>query len=545
MHFRPEKPRGSPAVFFFRYRPDHFGSLAPDPEAPMFIAGRKVVGPAVEPEYKGSLGNMKGRPTLNVMEGNMKAERDWEKIVRRMELLLRLRSFPVAFKMLESEETLGKVPFLRRMSHKVTMCQLINLVRNFDWTVGAVADDFLGPTCSSIIGLTELPELFKDGTFRSIVWVKTREDGKKFEASIPRLPLGRYQAVVMAPLVYKPFEPDIVLIYGNPAQMILLINALQFEDYEVMQFHCVGESSCSDAIVRCYSSGKPSLTIPCYGERRYGHAQDDEMVMALPASTMEKALKGLETLYRRGIRYPISYAGAEQDVTAAFPMAYGNMEQLQVMRGQDNRLLLGVTGGIASGKTSVSDMLEKLGAPIIDLDVLAREVVEPGQRAHQEIVDYFGRQVLQEDGTLDRKVLSNIIFNDMEKRKKLESFTHPRIMELVVLRMTEFTEKDPDAIIQVVIPLLLELNLGYLFHKLLVVYVPPEVQIQRLAERDGISREEAANILKAQLPIDEKVSYADYVIDNQGDIEQTREKVNQLWEELKKVQAEMKQARKN
>ena len=95
----------------------------------------------------------------------------------------------------------------------------------------------------------------------------------------------------MAPLVYNPFEPDIVLIYANPAQMMLLINSLQFEDYEVMQFFCVGESSCSDAIARCYLTGKPSLTIPCYGERRYGHAQDEDLVMAV---TRRDDGKGLE-----------------------------------------------------------------------------------------------------------------------------------------------------------------------------------------------------------------------------------------------------------
>ena len=132
-------------------------------------------------------------------------------------------------------------------------------MRNFDWTVGADLDDFLFSACPSILGLTDIPEINKDGTFRSIVWVKTKKDGKKYEASIPRLPMGKYEAVVMAPLVYKPFEPDIVLIYANPAQMMLLINALQFEDYEVMQFFCVGESSCSDAIARCYNTGKPSL----------------------------------------------------------------------------------------------------------------------------------------------------------------------------------------------------------------------------------------------------------------------------------------------
>jgi len=466
----------------------------------------------------------------------MKNHPDWEKLIRRLELLMRLKSFPVAFKMLENKEALDKLPFMRRPDHKVTLCQLITLVRSFDWTVGAEGSDFLAPACPSMLGLAEKPDTYKDGTFRSIVWVKTREDGKKYEASIPHLPLGKYEAVAMAPLVYKPFEPDIVLIYANPAQMMLLINSLQFEDYEVMQFFCVGESSCSDAIARCYLTGKPALTIPCYGERRYGHAQDEDLVMALPAGIMEKALRGMEALYRRGIRYPISYAGAEQDVTTAFPMSYGGLDELENLRGEDGRLLLGVTGGIASGKTTVADMLEKMGAPAIDFDLIAREVVEPGQPALRDIVEYFGKQVLSEDGHLDRKKLSGIVFRDFEKRKKLEGFTHPRIHEEFARQVGEIAKEKPGAVIQVVIPLLIELNLQYIFHKLLVVHVPRETQIDRLMERDRISREEAANILKAQLPIDEKVGYADFVIQNEKGLAETQEQVKELWETLKKEQ---------
>jgi dephospho-CoA kinase len=468
----------------------------------------------------------------------MEVRRDWEKIITRMERLMRLKSFPVAFKMLEKKNELDKIPFMRRADHKVTLCQLINLVRNFDWTIGAELEDFMNPGCPSILGLSDIPETYKDGTFRSIVWVKTKTDGKKYEASIPRLPLGKYEAVAMAPLVYKPFEPDIVLIYANPAQMMLLINSLQYEDYEVMQFFCVGESSCSDAIARCYLTGKPSLTIPCYGERRYGHAQDEDLVMAIPAGVMEKALRGMEALYRRGIRYPISYAGAEGDLTTAFPMSYGGLAQLEKIRGKDNRLLLGVTGGIASGKTTVARMLEELGAPIIDFDVLARQVVEPGKPAWKEIVEYFGKQVLQEDDTLDRKKLSSIIFRDLEKRKKLESFTHPRINEEFVRQVNKIAKKFPEAIIQVVIPLLIELNLQYRFHKVLLVYLPEALQIKRLVERDGISEAEAANMMKAQLPIDEKVDYTDYVIHNEGSLEDTKRQVEELFEKLKKLQKE-------
>ncbi|MBI5584748.1 MAG: dephospho-CoA kinase [Deltaproteobacteria bacterium] len=470
----------------------------------------------------------------------MENHRDWEKIVRRLEQLLRLKSFPVAFKMLTDRADLDTIPFLRRMEKKVTLCQMITLARNFDWTVGAVAEDFLTPTCPSIVGLADIPEVNKDGTFRSIVWVRTREEARKFEAAIPRLPLGKYQAVTLAPLVYKPFEPDLVLIYANPAQMILLINALQFEDYEVMQFYCVGESSCADAIARAFLTGKPSLTIPCYGERRYGHAQDEDLVLALPPDDLEKALRGLEALYRRGIRYPISYAGAEQDLGRAFPGSYQSLGQLEAIRGKDRRLLLGVTGGIATGKSTVVRLLAEKGAPVIDFDLLARKVVEPGQPAWKDIVAYFGEQVLQEDRTLDRGKFSDLVFRDLEKRKKLEGFTHPRILGEFIAELNAIVAQDPEAIIQVDVPLLIELNLQYLFHHILVVHVPREVQINRLMVREGIGREEALVRLKAQLPIDEKVSYADFVIHNEGTLEETRRQVDELWEKLKQIQKDKK-----
>jgi uncharacterized protein (DUF169 family) len=253
------------------------------------------------------------------MEGKSK----WGTLARRLEALLRLKTFPVAIKLLEDPEELARSKWVRRPKN-LTLCQLINIVRTFDWTVGVTADDF-PVECASIVGLVEfnaLPEVVKNGTFRSLVWCKTKEDGRKFEESIPRIPAGKYKAIMLAPLVYDPFDPDIVLIYANPAQMILIVNALQFEDYERLQFFCVGESSCSDAIAHCYLSGKPSLTIPCYGERRFGHAQDDELVMGLPPKYVEKVERNLEELYKRGICYPVSYSGSQLDISSVMPLSY-------------------------------------------------------------------------------------------------------------------------------------------------------------------------------------------------------------------------------
>jgi len=257
----------------------------------------------------------------------MEEKGKWQGLVRKLEALLRLRTFPVAMKLLGSAEELAQNKWARRPPEKSTLCQLITIVRTFDWTVGATADDLL-LNCSSIIGMGDLPDQVKDGTFRSLVWCKTKEDGRKCEAATPRIP-HKYEAVILAPLVYDPFEPDIVLIYGNPAQMILIINALQFEDYERLQFFCVGESSCSDAIAQCYLSGKPSLTIPCYGERRYAGVQDDEMVMALPPQLVEKVERNLEELYKRGICYPISPLGAQTSAIEAMPPGYQ-----QLMKGE-------------------------------------------------------------------------------------------------------------------------------------------------------------------------------------------------------------------
>lgn len=468
----------------------------------------------------------------------MKTRIDWEGKIRRLERLLRLKSFPVAFRLLKDSKELDDIPFMRRLKKRLTVCQMLNLVRNFDWTVGAERKDILFDQCASIVGLSELPDIYKDGTFRSIVWVKNREDARRYQASIPTIPAGKYHAIAMAPLVYNPFEPDMVLIYANPAQMILLINALQFEDYQVMEFYCVGESSCADAIARCYLTCKPSLTIPCYGERRYGHAQDDELVMALKPADVLKALKGLEDLYRRGIRYPISYSGAEMDLTSTFPPAYWSLDIVNDIRGSDGRVVVGLTGGIASGKSTVVRMFQELGAHKVDFDLLARRVVEPERPAWKDIVSYFGEQILKEDKSIDRKRLSEIVFKDIEKRKKLESFTHPRINQEFLKELKEIASSNKNPIVIVDIPLLIEQNMQYLFHKNILVYVPYDVQINRLMERDNISEEQAKRIIDAQLPMDEKIGYVDYVIRNDSSLEATKEQVSCVWNELISIHME-------
>ena len=200
--------------------------------------------------------------------------------------------------------------------------------------------------------------------------------------------------------------------------------------------------------------------------------------------------------------------------------------------GQTEILLLGVTGGIASGKSTVACMLEEMGAPMIDFDVLAREVVAPGKPAWKEIVDYFGNGVLQKDRSLNRAQLRDEVFQNPEKRKKLESMTHPRILDLYLTRVKEFRSASTP-ILQAVIPLLFEANLQKLVHKILVVYIPWEMQRERLMKRDHISRAEAERILSAQMPLDEKMARADFVIHNEKGLEKTRKQVENIMHSLK------------
>jgi dephospho-CoA kinase len=200
-------------------------------------------------------------------------------------------------------------------------------------------------------------------------------------------------------------------------------------------------------------------------------------------------------------------------------------------------ILIGLTGGIATGKSTVAEIFRTLGAVIIDFDILARKVVEPGSKSYELITGFFGKEILNPDMTINRKKLSGIVFNDHTKREKLESFTHPYIWDEFIALTGEAITRDKRAIILAVIPLLIEGGMEDLFSRIILVHSSPETQVLRLMQRDGITREMALKILDAQMPIDNKISYADYIIDNSGTIDETYKEVHIVWEELMKSQS--------
>jgi dephospho-CoA kinase len=190
--------------------------------------------------------------------------------------------------------------------------------------------------------------------------------------------------------------------------------------------------------------------------------------------------------------------------------------------------LIGLTGGIATGKTSVATMLAARGATVIDADALAREAVLPGETTLARVVQRFGKGVLLADGALDRRRLGEIVFADAAARHDLERITHPRIIELSQQRIAAGLASDTP-LVAVDIPLLYEGERESTFPGVLVVYAPPEVQMQRLRERNGLDEAAARQRLDAQLPIDEKRRRATWVIDNSGELDATERQVDAWW----------------
>lgn len=193
---------------------------------------------------------------------------------------------------------------------------------------------------------------------------------------------------------------------------------------------------------------------------------------------------------------------------------------------------IGLTGGIATGKSTVSSMLIRKGALLVDADVIARDVMLPGHPVLAEVAAYFGQDVIQADGQLDRKMLGEIIFNDDKKRLALNGITHPAIRREIRKQMADYESAYPDRLVVVDIPLLYESELQSLFEKVMVVYVPREQQLRRLMDRDEITEERAESRLNSQMNIEQKKQMADYVIDNSGTLAETSQQVDELWNRL-------------
>jgi len=198
-------------------------------------------------------------------------------------------------------------------------------------------------------------------------------------------------------------------------------------------------------------------------------------------------------------------------------------------------LLAGLTGGIATGKSTVSRLFVECGARLIDADVLAREVVAPGRPARQQIVESFGREVLRPDGTLDRDRLGKAVFGDPAQLEKLNAIVHPYVAVAQEQRSREIAGKEPHAVIVYDAALLIEAGAHKRMDKIIVVTADEQTQLARLKARDHLSAEEAGRRIATQMPLAEKAKVADYVIDGTLPMEQLRAEVRRIHDDLKRL----------
>lgn len=189
--------------------------------------------------------------------------------------------------------------------------------------------------------------------------------------------------------------------------------------------------------------------------------------------------------------------------------------------------IIGITGGIASGKSSVSLYLQELGFTIIDADLASRAVVEPGEEAFHQVVRAFGENILLADGTIDRAKLGSIIFHDQEKRLLLNSIVHPAVRKWMRLKTEEALAAGKETVFMD-IPLLFESKLTYMVEKTLLIYADERVQLERLMNRNGLSEAEALARIHSQMPLADKKALADAIIDNNGELTETKKQVRTI-----------------
>jgi dephospho-CoA kinase len=207
-------------------------------------------------------------------------------------------------------------------------------------------------------------------------------------------------------------------------------------------------------------------------------------------------------------------------------------------RTSDLGLSFGLTGGIACGKSTVARYFQDLGAHTIDADRVGHELIEPGHAAYEEIVERFGKEILDSGGRIDRKKLGPKVFADPQQLRVLNAILHPRIAAHMRELAAEYQRANPRSVVIIDAPLIFESGMEGTLRKVMVAWCRPEQQLERLMAKRGISREEAEQRIKAQMPLDEKCRRADYIIDCSGTIEESREQAQALYPELRRIAEE-------
>jgi uncharacterized protein (DUF169 family) len=250
---------------------------------------------------------------------------DWAALAGELETLLKLRAAPFAMKMFADRAEMEAIERIRRPRGKVhTLDQLVGQAARLGWTVGVTADDLVGAQCRAVVGLGGAKtEDWYSGAHMTGVWFETLDGAGEHQRAMHCVPDGLYDALALSPLASGRLDPpDIALFYATPGAMIYFVNGLQWSGYKRFDWSVVGESACADSWGRALTTRAPSLSIPCFAERRYGGVLDDEMLMAAPPEYFAKAIAGMRALAKNGFRYPFPQYGVQQDVREGMAVSY-------------------------------------------------------------------------------------------------------------------------------------------------------------------------------------------------------------------------------
>lgn len=250
---------------------------------------------------------------------------DGPQIVADLNRLLRLRTTPIGMKMFKTKAEMEAVPRIRRPGDIHTTDQIVAQACRNGWTVGVTVEDLVGDQCGAVLGFYPRDKNWLSGEKMVGVWYSTAEDSAAHQEAMDIVEYGQYEAMAVSPLAAGRLDPpDICLIYATPAQMILFINGLQWAGYKKLEWGCVGESACADSWGRALKTGEPSLSIPCFAERRYGGVMEDELLIALPPKYLPGVIVGLDALSGNGLRYPIPQYGITTDARAGLGFSYSD-----------------------------------------------------------------------------------------------------------------------------------------------------------------------------------------------------------------------------
>jgi len=244
-----------------------------------------------------------------------------------LEKHLRVSTFPVGVRSLAPGEALpakAKRP-AKDLGVKVAICQSIAFARRYGWTLAFSGDDLSCPIAKAAFGFADRNAYYTSGALADGMYASCREAGARFEDALPRYERNEVGAVVVGPLSRIDWAPDTVVVYGNPAQVLRLLNACLFEKGGAMKAESTGRGDCADIVIRSRRTGEPQLILPCYGDRIFGMTADDEMAFTFPFAMADEVVKGLEGTHAGGVRYPIPVYLRYQ---AEFPKSYQELERL-------------------------------------------------------------------------------------------------------------------------------------------------------------------------------------------------------------------------